>query len=401
MPASSIHTSARLYYQDGSSDKEYHAAINAVDGGYTVTFAYGRRGSALQAGTKTSSPVPLQKAVQIYDKLIAEKTSKGYTPDGTGALFAMTENENRVSGLAPQLLNVIDETVAVKHITDDAWCMQEKFDGRRIMTAIASDQVAGSNRKGLYVSMPQEIADALSGLPDCVVDGELLGGAYVVFDLLSVYGQDIRPQPYRDRYNQLASIVRGSTRHHGTERSIVDRPAFAGSPPLGAEEGKVPEDMSTINARLIRLAETAWTADEKQAMYNRIAAARGEGVVFKKVDGKSVAGRPASGGSQVKCKFYATCTCVVTAQNDQRSVRLHLLDDRAAVVSVGNVTIPANKVPPPAGALVEIRYLYAYRGGSLYQPHYLGERDDVSLEDCRVSQLKFKPEGYAAEGDGG
>ncbi len=35
--------SARLFYRDGSSDKVYHASIIAVDGGYSVTFAYGRR----------------------------------------------------------------------------------------------------------------------------------------------------------------------------------------------------------------------------------------------------------------------------------------------------------------------------------------------------------------------
>src|SRR4051794_3946716 len=97
-------TSARLFYRDGSSDKEYHAAINAVDGGYTVTFAFGRRGSALNAGTKTSSPVQLEKARQIYDKLLAEKTSKGYTPDGSGAVFTSTDYEKRVTGLVPQLL---------------------------------------------------------------------------------------------------------------------------------------------------------------------------------------------------------------------------------------------------------------------------------------------------------
>ena len=116
-------------------------------------------------------------------------------------------------------------------------------------------------------------------------------------------------------------------------------------------------------------------------------------------DSKSVAGRPASGGSQVKCKFYATCTCLVAAQNDQRSVRLHLFDDAGAAVSVGNVTIPSNKSIPNAGAFVEIRYLYAYRGGSLYQPAYLGERDDLEREACTISQLKYKSEGDAAEGD--
>ncbi len=143
--------SARLFYRDGSSDKVYHAGINAAQGGYTVTFAFGRRGSALAAGTKTAAPVAWEKAQQIYDKLLAEKTAKGYTPDGAGALFALTDYEGRRSGLHPQLLNSIGEEAAEALLRDPAWCLQEKFDGRRIMVAVAGGIPTGSNRKGLCV----------------------------------------------------------------------------------------------------------------------------------------------------------------------------------------------------------------------------------------------------------
>ena len=44
----------------------------------------------------------------------------------------------------------------------------------------------------------------------------------------------------------------------------------------------------------------------------------------------------------------------------------------------------------PANQIVEVRYLYAYPGGSLYQPVYLGARDDIQLDDCTIQQLKFK-----------
>ncbi len=351
--------SARLFYRDGSSDKVYHASIIAVDGGYSVTFAYGRRGSALSAGTKTSAPVPLEKAQQIYDKLLAEKTAKGYTPDGAGALFTQTDYEGRRSGLHPQLLNSIGEEAAQALLADAAWGLQEKFDGRRILVAVAGGQAGGSNRKGLFVPLPQEIGDALGGLPDCELDGELLGDAYVVFDLLKRGEDDWRARPYRERYDALAALV--------------------------------PASLALV------VAETAWDAGGKRALYERIARAGGEGVVFKKAGGAYVAGRPASGGSQVKCKFYATCTCRVASQNDQRSVRLHLLDGDGQAVAVGSVTIAPNKVIPAVGAQVEIRYLYAYKGGSLYQATYLGERDDLSPGDCVLSQLKYKPEGGEGE----
>jgi bifunctional non-homologous end joining protein LigD len=61
-------------------------------------------------------------------------------------------------------------------------------------------------------------------------------------------------------------------------------------------------------------------------------------------------------------------------------------------VDVGNVTIPPNKEVPAVGALVKVRYLYAFKGGSLYQPVYIGERDDIAKSACTLSQLKFKAE---------
>jgi len=352
-----------LFYRDGSSDKEYHAAINAMDGGFTVTFAYGRRGSALTAGTKTTALVTLERATQIYDKLLAEKTAKGYTPAGEGTRFADTDYEKRVSGLVPQLLNSIGEDEAQRLLTDEAWGLQEKFDGRRIMVAVRGGLAEGSNRKGLCVALPQEVVDSLTHLPDCEMDGELLGGEYVVFDLLKLDATDLRLSPYRVREEVLRDLL---------------KPGFG---------------------PCVRVAETAWSAADKQAEYQRIAAAGGEGVVFKKANAASVAGRPASGGAQVKCKFYATCTCVVAAQNDQRSVRLSLWDEADKPVGVGSVTIPPNKTIPPVGALVEVRYLYAYPGGSLYQAAYLGERDDLDAGDCVLKQLKYKPVGYNAEAE--
>ena len=60
-----------LYYQQGPSDKVYHAHLEAKGNGWIVNFAFGRRGSTLQTGTKTSEPVAYDKAKTIYDKIVA------------------------------------------------------------------------------------------------------------------------------------------------------------------------------------------------------------------------------------------------------------------------------------------------------------------------------------------
>ena len=95
---------------------------------------------------------------------------------------------------------------------------------------------------------------------------------------------------------------------------------------------------------------------------------------------------------------HATASCVVAAVSaTKRSVALELAGEGGGDrVPVGNVTIPPNHAVPRPGDVVEVRYLYAYPGGSLYQPLYLGRRDDVKPEECLLSQLKFK----AAAGDG-
>ncbi len=52
---------------------------------------------------------------------------------------------------------------------------------------------------------------------------------------------------------------------------------------------------------------------------------------------------------------------------------------------------------PAVGAVADCRYLYSFReSGSIYQPVYLGVRDDIPAEDCTTAQLKYKAEPLAA-----
>jgi bifunctional non-homologous end joining protein LigD len=76
--------------------------------------------------------------------------------------------------------------------------------------------------------------------------------------------------------------------------------------------------------------------------------------------------------------------------NQRRSVSLLLLDGDEEVAA-GNVTIPPSVEMPGIGTIVEVRYLYAFKESrSVYQPVFLGVRDDLEPIDCMVDQLKFK-----------
>lgn len=67
--------------------------------------------------------------------------------------------------------------------------------------------------------------------------------------------------------------------------------------------------------------------------------------------------------------------------------------DNGKLVSAGNVTIPADQPIPQVGDISDVRYLYAMAAsGSLFQPVYLGVRDDIAAAECTRDQLKFRKE---------
>lgn len=72
-----------LKFIEGSSAKGYKCEIAPNGGGWDVKFAYGRLGTAFTTGTKNPKPVSYNEAVKIFNKLVAEKTGKGYRHEGS------------------------------------------------------------------------------------------------------------------------------------------------------------------------------------------------------------------------------------------------------------------------------------------------------------------------------
>ncbi|MEI8292015.1 MAG: WGR domain-containing protein [Verrucomicrobiota bacterium] len=346
-----------LYYREGSSDKVYQAAIEPAGNQFVVNFAYGRRGSTLTTGTKTSSPVDYPAAKKIYAKLVGEKKAKGYTEGENGTPYQHAEKQS--SGILPQLLNPVDEAEVALLLRDDNYCAQEKFDGKHLLVRKQDDDLEGINKKGFVVGLPQTVASELRSVTGSFIpDGESIGDDYHAFDLLEYNGENLRVLPYRIRMARLIDLL------------LLTRSDF----------------------KHIRLVETAFSTQQKTTLWERLKRESREGIVFKRLDAPYVPGRPNSGGPQLKFKFVATVSAVVAKINVQRSVELSLFNGRS-LVSCGNVTIPANHEIPTVGTVVDARYLYAYRDSlALYQPVYLGPRDDVDPGECLVSQLKFKAE---------
>lgn len=361
-------TCTSLYYSEGRSDKEYHAEIIEVAGGNIVNFRYGRRGGTLISGTKTATPVAPAQAKQIYDKLVHDKTSKGYTPAASGSAYQNTAHASRKSDFTPQLLNPVTEAEAIRLIQDDRWSAQQKMDGERRAAHADGNEVFGMNRKGLVVPLPQAIADELQSIAlssgAIRVDGELIGEVLYVFDLHIYQGVHLHSRPWEFRM-KLALLALAHCDH-------------------------------------IQTVSFARSSTDKFRLWNQVRLTRGEGVVFKRSDAPVTIDRPNSGGDWLKFKFTESASCVVVEVNTgKRSVQIGLFDAANAVSNggapnltpVGNVTIPPNYDVPVAGDIVEVEYLYAYLGGSLYQPVYRGKRTDLDCTECTTQQLKYKPSG--------
>jgi len=248
------------------------------------------------------------------------------------------------------------------YIRNPIWLAQEKFDGKRMLLHRKGDTIWATNRRGVSCGFPEIFTQVLRAAEqDFVIDGEAVGEVYYAFDLLERAGVDRRNDPYWDRLQQLQELL---------------PPSF------------------------VVVVAISWrTTQEKRTIVAELRASRAEGVVFKQADAPYRAGRT---GLMVKCKFVKTATVRVAAHNQKRSVQMEVLNDQhvsdgvipiSAWLNVGDVTIPPNHAVPAVGALIEVRYLYAFKeSNKLFQPVYLGVRDDLREAAVTLSQLQYKRE---------
>jgi len=343
-----------LFYKQGKSDKVYKVSLEENNNKYLVNFAYGRRGATLKTGTKTQTAVEYEKAKKIYDKLVLSKSAKGYIPDeDTTPTAYMVDSEQRKTGVYCQLLNQIEEEELTTLFESDAWWMQEKKDGKRMLLQKSESETIAINRKGLSVGAPQMMIESANAVKEMfTIDGEAIDEILYLFDILAYDGEDLKDKSYEERYALLTSLNFGSN---------------------------------------IVLVQPTTTKKEKMELFEKLKSEGSEGVVFKQKESPYQAGRPNSGGTQVKFKFYKTASVIVSVINDKRSVGMSLIEEGKEVF-VGNVTISPNKEVPKKDKVIEVRYLYAYKGGSLYQPTFLEVRTDIDRAECLMEQLSFKAE---------
>lgn len=371
-----LHPEVKLFFQEGNSDKVYFARIVPAGAGtFDVVVQWGRRGSTLQQGKKALK-VPLAKAQATLDRLTREKLNKGYEamtdstkpaevapPEGEGSGSRATGVRKRVGRVA-QLLNPVDPNDVDALLRDDGVVAQQKLDGTRVLCHVIDGEVLPTNRSGQKTALADDILHGLIHLPNgTVVDGEVMkhGGEtiYWLFDVLEFAGQDVSSEPYEQRFARLTDELEPG----------LSEPA--------------------------RVLETAWTTKAKRALYERLQQQRAEGIVFKQKRAPWNAGRPASGGTQLKCKFVNAAE-VLLVENAGNAYRMQVYED-GRLRDVGKVfsgtTNESRVALDEALALgervvAEVRYLYATDELQLFQPVFVRTRDDKDETSCTVEQLK-------------
>lgn len=350
-----------LYFKSGSSDKEYHLEIKGDEAtGYFVEYRYGKRGQKLRTANKNKMAIDYSAAKRIYDENLQSQLKDGYTPNVDGTPYVRPEMEGKDSGIHPQLLNPITESEVDKYINDDEWVAQEKKDGVRIMMRKAGKSIDGINREGFIVSLPETVVDPfknLMGKADAIIDGELIGEHYFVFDTLSLDIHAYAGKPYKDR---LEAIV-----------------------------GWFSEENTQYCNQHFSILPTAVGKASKRALLTRLKKENAEGIVFKRLRAVYTPGRPTSYGDQVKFKFWASASVRVRTLNAKSSFQMEVLS-KGDWVFIGNCTLPVNAPALKTGDIAEVKYLYAYSGGSLFEPSFLSKRTDISEDECLMSQLKYK-----------
>ncbi len=106
-----------LVFQEGRSDKVYEVDLCEVGPDrYMVNFRYGRQGTNLKEGAKTTSAVSLTEAEKVFASLVAEKTKKGYRD-------ALSPTADAQSVKKPQAVKTTDtearKQVVLKRFADE------------------------------------------------------------------------------------------------------------------------------------------------------------------------------------------------------------------------------------------------------------------------------------------
>lgn len=259
-----------------------------------------------------------------------------------------------MTDIKPMLAENVDPSVLIKHAEDSRYVYQQKLDGIRLMAVVEDGTVTALlNRRGesTVTDVPMSVRRQLATMPmgKWVLDGELIDGAFWLFDL---YGTD---ETFKDRHAILTKLFK-----------------------LWAP------------TKAIRLLPVAKTRVKKLGLAKSVLANGGEGIIIRDSNARYKQGIRSS--ALMKAKFVKDADFIATGLNKygRSNISIGLLDEAGEVVNVGEVTANAGdgkKVK--VGDVITVRYLYCTDDLRIYQPNLPRLRKDKKKSECTLDQLIF------------
>lgn len=285
----------------------------------------------------------------------------------------------------PMKFKAVDPATLDRFMTS-SFVFQQKADGVRAQLVIDFDGHVWA-RSGLGTPLKSTTAApitdpilaAVQSLPDdqrsqlhgITLDGEVVDGAWWMFDLIAA-GQD---EPYIRRLDLLRAVI----------------PAWNLHP-------------------TVRVLPTAVTLDQKMRLLDHLVRINGEGVMIKDVESLY---RPNARVSDcLKAKFVKTADVVIIDRNVGSSVKVGsagsatdklnavfgVYDSAGSLITLGQCSMVGKPDARP-GDVVEMRYLYLGAGNKLVQPSLLRMRGDKMPEECTLDQFRAMTRSILREDD--
>lgn len=253
----------------------------------------------------------------------------------------------------PQLAQTAEVTLLESFLTNQSWWGQQKLDGNRFLMGSTDRAYPPSftTRSGSPYTkkIPKALTDYRFPDGEWILDGELVGDTYWVFDLPKSPITGIH-LPMVERHAALSAFI-----------------GLAGGP--------------------IRLVPTAKTRLDKIRLAEKALAQNYEGLIFKRSDSHYTPG--GRNTDWLKLKFTKTVDCFVVPKKKEDghdSVALGVYDADGNEVEIGR-TSAIGKGDITVGDVIEVRYLYVGAQGRLYQPTIMRKRWDKDKPQCTIDQL--------------
>ena len=264
--------------------------------------------------------------------------------------------------IAPQLALEAELTMIPTLVQNDDVVFEQKLDGNRVLLVspggnsepIALTRNGQPYTKGLPRAVREWRFPEGNAHGAMVLDGELVGDTYWVFDM-------------------------------------PKSAATSDDTPLSVRRYALEQVWPFIGARCtaMRLVPQAKTAEEKQALYDTAVQNNFEGLIAKRKNALYRWGGRTE--EWLKLKFTTTADVFVTAVRDdgKESVALGVYDG-TDVIDVGRASLIGKEKRGviSKGDVLEVRYLYVGANGRLYQPTIMRRRTDKPIHECNTQQLK-------------